>query len=233
MRKKRLSKKIATLILAGAMMATFSTTAFAQANPDAEGQSDTATEATAETPAEPAAEQPAEDAAPVEENQDGSGVAFSVPGNAEIQDDVTDGSSKEFLTIRTENNNTFYVIIDRAANTENVYMLSNIDENDLQEFLKDGEKGSSNSAAVVLEEELQTPSVTETPAKETEQPKKSTNTGAMLAILALAGVGIAGYYYFKIYKPKKEQEEYEDENIEMSDGLQTVNEDEEETKESK
>lgn len=55
----------------------------------------------------------------------------------------------------------------------------------------------------------------------------------LFAILALSGVGIAGYYYFKIYKPKKEQEEYEDENIEMSDGLETVNEDEEETKESK
>ena len=33
--------------------------------------------------------------------------------------------------------NTFFLVIDRARNSENVYMLSMIDEYDLQEFLDD------------------------------------------------------------------------------------------------
>ena len=66
-------------------------------------------------------------------------LAFTTPGNAQVQDDITEDGSKEFLTITTKNNNTFYLVIDRSASTENVYLLSQSDENDLQEFLKDGD----------------------------------------------------------------------------------------------
>ena len=43
---------------------------------------------------------------------------------------------------------------------------------------------------------------------------------------------IAAYYYFKIYKPKKEEEEdFEEEGLETSDGLEIINEDEFEDRE--
>lgn len=63
------------------------------------------------------------------------GTAFTTPGNGEVKDDITDDSTKEFLTVTTKNNNTFYIVIDRSATSQNVYMLSQIDENDLSEFL--------------------------------------------------------------------------------------------------
>lgn len=50
---------------------------------------------------------------------------------------------------------------------------------------------------------------------------------ASLVILLLAVAGIAGYYYFKIYKPKQEDDDSENEGLEMDDGLETINEDEE------
>ena len=82
------------------------------------------------------------------------GDPFSVPGNGEVRDDITDDSSKEFLTIKTKNNNTFYIVIDRAATTNNVYMLSQIDENDLKEFLDEDQQQTLETApSVVLEDE--------------------------------------------------------------------------------
>ena len=81
-----------------------------------------------------------------------NGDPFSVPGNGEVRDDITDDSSKEFLTIKTKNNNTFYIVIDRAATTNNVYMLSQIDENDLKEFLdEDQQQTLETASSVVLE----------------------------------------------------------------------------------
>lgn len=229
MNRKRFSKKLAAMMLAGTMIFGMSTTAFAQASPTEDTQTETTVEdATPETTEAPAPLEE-EEATPQEEAE--TGAAFTVPGNAEVLDDVTDGSSKEFLTIRTENNQTFYVIIDRSTNQQNVYMLSNIDENDLQEFLDEDSKGITGETSVVLEEQPTTSAVTETP-KEEVKAKTSSNKGALFAILAIALCGLAGYYYFKIYKPKKEEEDYENENMELSDGLETINEDEVEEKET-
>ena len=45
-----------------------------------------------------------------------------------------------------------------------------------------------------------------------------------MMLTAVAGVG--AYFYFKIYKPQHEQDNSESENMEISDGLETINEDE-------
>ena len=62
---------------------------------------------------------------------------FSVAGNGELLDDITDDETKQFLTVQTKNGNTFFMVIDRSRNSENVYMLSLIDECDLAEFIEE------------------------------------------------------------------------------------------------
>lgn len=95
-----------------------------------------------EAPAQPAAD--GESGVVIQEQAENSGQAgedsqnenqgnsnetpFSVPGNGELLDDKKEDESKEFLTIQTKNGNTFFLILDRSSNTENVYMLSMIDE---------------------------------------------------------------------------------------------------------
>ena len=49
-------------------------------------------------------------------------------------DDKENDDTKQFLTIQTKKGNTFYMVIDRSSNTENVYMMSLVDENDWQNF---------------------------------------------------------------------------------------------------
>lgn len=137
--------------------------------------------------------------------------------------------------ITTKNNNTFYLVIDRSSTSQNVYLLSQVDENDLKEFV-DQEKGPATvtpTPQVVIDENR----TEETDKKEEiAMPEKEkmpqANMGAMAAILILALGGVAAYYYFKIYKPKKEEEEdFEEEGLETSDGLEIINEDEFEDRE--
>lgn len=55
---------------------------------------------------------------------------------------------------------------------------------------------------------------------------KETNTGALLAIALLAVAGCGGVYYFKVVKPKKEEEDAGDEDLEFYEG-DYINEDSE------
>ena len=222
--KKRMAKLIATLMVSAIMTTVGGVTAFAYVDPTAETQTEaepTVTETEAVLPEE------------TEEAPNTDGSAFTVPGNAQLQDDITDDSSKEFLTIQTKNNNTFYVIIDRSANTENVYMLSQIDENDLAKFLDEGTlTGSSVVTAnpgVVLEEKEVEPTTPETekPEEKEEEKPATGNAAGMFAILAVALCGVGAYYYFKIYKPRTEEDDSDDECIELSDDMNEVYEDEE------
>lgn len=155
------------------------------------------------------------------------GDAFSVPGNAEVLDDITDGSSKEFFTIQTKNNNTFYLVVDRSQNTQNVYMLSAIDESDLEKFLDETQKESEKEteAQVVIPEEPATEIQTVEPAE--PQKNQSGNMAALILIVVLAAGGGIAYYFLKV-KPGKAEDDVISENLETGDGLETENEDEEE-----
>ena len=156
--------------------------------------------------------------------------AFSVDGNGEVLDNVMDEKSgKEFYTITTANNNTYYLIIDHSSSTKNVYMLSMIDENDLKEFLSEEEpeapEDTGTPPAVDFGDE---PSGDETPDdSEPEEPKKDNNIlSTVLIILVLGAIAGGGYFYFKIYKPKKEAQ-IADEDMEYVDEGVAINEDEE------
>ena len=232
---RKLSKKTVAAVLSAAMLIGGSTTAFAYVDP---GTEQTAQSQTSETAPDDSGQTAAPDEGTSEgdtvlEETDETGTAFSTPGNAQVQDDIIEDSTKEFLTITTKNNNTFYLVIDRSASTENVYMLSQIDESDLQEFLDSGATISeeTNVPSVVLEENetsTVTPASEEEPAAKEEQENASKgNLAGILAILLVCAGGGGAYYYFKIRKKKAEAEEENSEGLELSDGLETVDEREE------
>ena len=204
---KRMNKMLAVLFLSASMIFATGTTAFAYVDESAEASKTESVE-TEET----------EKDTVVEENQINTEEPFSIPGNAQVQDDITNSKNKEFLTITTKNNNTFYLIIDRSANVDNVYMLSQIDENDLQEFLEEDSSASTIvdvTPEVVFNENTHSEQ-TEQPA--TESPEKegtASNLGALVAILIAAILGVGAYGYMKFIKPKKDEDDGDDEGIEM------------------
>ena len=172
----------------------------------------------------------APDTAIVEETpQETEITPFSVAGNGQLLDDITDDETKQFLTVQTKNGNTFFMVIDRSRNSENVYMLSLIDENDLAEFLGEDETELEEEKPAVAVEEPRLEPVQEEPR--TEPEKGGMGMGAVLTMILLGAGSIGAYYYFKIWKPKREEEEAESEDLEFYDGGAYVNEDRENGKE--
>ena len=140
---------------------------------------------------------------------------FSIAGNGEVLDDIEDGD-KEFYTITTQNNNQFFLVIDKARASENVYMLSRVDEADLAEFIEGYTQPTATPAPQVI---IQQPTPEPTPQAIIPEPEEE--DGGNTASYALAGVAalvfIAGAYYFKVYKPRREEGEYDDEGMEFDD----------------
>lgn len=150
---------------------------------------------------------------------------FSVAGNGQLLDDISDDETKQFLTVQTKNGNTFFMVIDRSRNSENVYMLSLIDEHDLAEFIEEEEPEPAEEKPAVVVEEPKPEPVQEEPGPEPE--KGGMGLGALLTVILLGAGSIGGYYYFKIWKPKREEEEAESEDLEFFDGGAYINEDKE------
>ena len=231
---KKLNKKVAGVLLGVMVLFSASTTAFAYVDPSAETTNTEA--AQTETVQNKETEKPANKGGLPENNTtEKKEDAFTEPGNGEVQDDIQNGSSKEFLTITTKNNNTFYLVIDRSSTSQNVYLLSQVDENDLKEFVdqeKEPATVTPTPQVVIDENKTEETDKKEEIAKPEKEKMPQANMGAMAAILILALGGVAAYYYFKIYKPKKEEEDdFEEEGLETSDGLEIINEDEFEDRE--
>lgn len=118
----------------------------------------------------------------------------------------------------------FYFVIDKGANSQNVYFLNTVDENDLAALVED--YTPTNAAA-----EPQKPDASASPEPEqTEQPKqreqKKSNSPMLYIVLALIAAGVIGGYYYKVILPKKKLEDADDiedfefeetENEEISD----------------
>ena len=218
---KKISKRLAMLLMAVLVMVCSQTTAFAYTDQSSEA-SETKTES-----------EKKEDTV-LEEDHTDNKQSFSVPGNAEVLDDIEGDSSKEFLTVTTKNNNTFYIVIDRSSTTDNVYMLSLIDENDLKDFLEEEPETETKTPGIVLDEEKvgdETPDVVLDDATDNTKDNVKPNVG-LISMLALAGAGVGAYYFFKIRKAKQDDDDSPDEGLEtggMEEDMETVNEDEEAT----
>lgn len=192
---------------------------------------------TEDTEDAPITEEPSDSEDEAEEETPGrvSGESFSVPGNGQLVDDMSEDDSKQFLTIQTKNGNTFFMVLDRSNNTENVYMLSMIDENDLVEFIGDEKKEpEQEQPSVVIPETEKTSISTETEAEtetkpEIEEKKGGMGSGAMFAIVLLLVGCIGGFYYFKVWKPKQDEDESDGEDLEFYDGGAYINEDQEDS----
>ena len=208
---KGMNKMLAVLLLSASMILATGTTAFAYVDENAEA---TQTEAAKIEKAE-------KEETVIEENTTEEEAPFSVPGNGQVQDDITNSKNKEFLTITTKNNNTFYLVIDRSATVDNVYMLSLIDVNDLKEFLEEDQTGSSVvdvTPNIVIDENTNTDQNNPTETEDLENPENeesSSNLGALIAIFAAAVLGVGGYGYMKFIKPKKDEDDGDEEGIEM------------------
>ena len=132
---------------------------------------------------------------------------FTPDGTGGVVDNATELEGKEFFTITTEAGNEFFLIVDRQKAGENVYLLNAVTENDLMALAKKGD-GTTESAVPDSEPAptTPTPEPSPEPAPEPQNSGGNGNGSLILIILAVVVVGGVGYY-FKIYKPKKQSTE--------------------------
>ena len=148
-------------------------------------------------------------------------LQIEVPG-----DEETEQIEKQFITVQSKNGNTFYIVIDRNGETENVYFLNLVDEADLM-ALMESEEGETEAptcsctdkcviGAINTNCEICRTNMSECTGKEPvvepepEQPtepveepdeKKSANFLPLIIVL-IAGAGGFAVYWFKFRKPK-------------------------------
>ena len=160
--------------------------------------------------------------------------AFTPDGNLTLIDDflqieapATEDSvriEKQFITVQSKNGNTFYIVIDRNGDTENVYFLNLVDEADLMALMEDenGETaapacsctdkcvvGAINTSCEICRTNMRECAGKETvivpqPTEPVEEPaaeKKSENF-LLIIILLIAGAAGGAVYWFKFRKPK-------------------------------
>ena len=188
-----------------------------------------------------------------ENKPDTTPKGFTPKGNATVVDDVKTENEKEFFTISTPNENIFYLIVDRARESENVYFLNEVTENDLFS-LTSAEKpketaipeqkepvchctqkcavGMVNVQCELCSVNLKkcigiTTDTEETQEAETKKENIPTEKGTMIFSIVGIVIAIVVGYYFKVYRPKQEYIDDDDEEAEEK----IVNEDEQENKE--
>lgn len=140
--------------------------------------------------------------------------ALTPDGNAQLMDDVTDNENLQFITVTARDGNEFYIIIDKGAQSENVYFLNTVDESDLAALVEDYTPGQTT------EQQQPEPSSTpdtepaepeHEPEKQPEQDAENTNSSFLfLIVLILAGGAGLAVYYFKVFRPKKKLEQADD-----------------------
>lgn len=141
---------------------------------------------------------------------------------------TTTPAGKEFYTISTKSGKIFYLIVDNEQSQDNVYFLTEVDDQDLMNFtlsdtvtfpdvgtvyatVDDDKDGPETQ--VTEEPETEKPEEPETEAPEVKEEKEPSKLGSYLLIGLLAAGAGAGAWYMKICKPKHEyddEDEYED-----------------------
>ena len=166
-----------------------------------------------------------DDPAPTEEDVTlEPGEGFSEEGDLVTRDLLYDKhTNKQFITVQTKAGNTFYIIIDRAADGENtVYFLNAVDEADLMALMEDGEPAACdcttkctagavdttcpvcavNMTECVGPEPEPEPEPTPEPVEEPAEESSGLNPAVLLVVLLVLGGGGA-FAYFKLVKGRK------------------------------
>lgn len=117
----------------------------------------------------------------------------------------SDSAEKVFYTIKTAEDDVFYLVLDQGQSANNVYLLNQVTNSELSSLAVDdtGIQQKKENEQNLLSQLKETPTETIT-EEETNEKTLPTELLKKLAIFGAIGAGL--YYYFKVYKKKKNVE---------------------------
>ena len=142
---------------------------------------------------------------------------FTPDGTGTVVDNATDEDGKEFYTITTADESVFYLVIDKQKTSENVYFLNAVTVDDLLPLAEQGEEPAEE---VIPEPEPESTEPVEEVTEPEPEPEAEKTDSPLLSLLLIGAVVLIGGgagYYFKIYKPKHEAPDLEDDYCEYED----------------
>lgn len=156
--------------------------------------------------------------------------AIPTDGTGTVIENSTDTPEKrEFFTIKTASGNVFYIVVDKQKTSDNVYLLTPVTESDLAKLAGSKTADTITGSSTVNQQQTDS-TISQAPATSSQPvvsqaPKTSAaakavtgantppsggNAGAVtIAVFAILIVGGTGFY-FKIYKPRHEVSDTED-----------------------
>lgn len=146
---------------------------------------------------------------------------------------TSSAKGKEFYTIQTKGDKVFYLIVDKDKSSDNVYLLTEVGENDLLNFsdrdmvtLPQNNAVSESALPVTIEEKEKNgdalEKAEEKDTKKADTKEASGNKGTYI-LMAVVLVAIGAVYYLKVVRGKRnsfedgydEEDDEEDEEDEM------------------
>lgn len=151
-------------------------------------------------------------------------VAPVVPESVVSNNDSGSEEGKEFYTIETKNGKIFYLVVDKNQMSDNVYLLTEVGENDLLNFVNyDGnavDNGQVELYSIKEEgaaEEVTAEEVVQEKKEEDKKAAKKQSPFGIMAIVLLVGMGAHYIKHKKNGYPEEagDVDEYELEDEEM------------------
>ena len=141
-------------------------------------------------------------------------------GTGTVKEVYTDEDGRKCYTVQTQAGNTFYLIIDFAKQSENVYFLDAVAEKDLLALIEKAGGTVVTGTESTLDEGAGD-ALASNPSDEeaAEQPESENNNSlfSMILVGAIVVIGGGAALYFKVLRKKRggqtHHEEYEDEYV--------------------
>lgn len=128
-----------------------------------------------------------------------------------VETPVNDPDARRlFYTVTTDEGEVFYLVVDQNQNSNNVYLLDQVNLSDLHALaVNDTGSTASDSSASLLSELSNAGNEKandESMGNEISPKKNSSMKGNLILVLIIAAIGGGIYYYKNIYKNKKDEQ---------------------------
>lgn len=141
---------------------------------------------------------------PVEPAENGQGTVYD-----KVTTDTSDSNSERiFYTVTTDEGEVFYLVIDQNQNSNNVYLLDQVNISDLKALaVNDSGNADTEGSSSLLSALNGDGENKEETLLDVETPSEQNSTfSSLIVVLIIAAAGGGFYYYKNIYKSKKDEQ---------------------------